>query len=53
MITDDERASIEASADACDVESWRGLDSSERDLLRRALAPAPTYPADDPSAEVA
>lgn len=41
MISDSDRAAIEASAAALDVDEWRGLDSSERDLVRRALAPAP------------
>lgn len=39
MISDLDRAAIEASADALGVEQWRGLDSEERDRVRRALAP--------------
>lgn len=41
-LTDADRAEIERSVAGLGVERWRPLDSTERDLVRRALAPAPS-----------
>jgi hypothetical protein len=41
VISDADRAAIDAALDAMDIDTWRPLDTDEADLVRRALAPAP------------
>lgn len=44
MISEADEAAIDAYVAGLGVEQWPAITSTERDLLRRALAPAPTEP---------